>query len=159
LPFEAETRDALLLKIAKLPAPAMSAFRREVPAELERIVAKMMMKDPAGRHQTAEDLHADLQSLRSTLLDRTLSQGRERARWRSRRHRWLLAILPAAPIVAAGAYLYLQRASSSRQLTPPPPESRLAVLPFRCNGDGRLDEAFCNGLFELAANRLSELDG
>ena len=159
LPFEAESRDALLLKIAKLPAPAMSAFRREVPAELERIVAKMMMKDPAGRYQTAEDLHADLQSLRSTLLDRTLSQVREPARSRSRRHRWLLAIPPAALIVAAGAYLYLQRASSSRQLTPPPPESRLAVLPFRCNGDGRLEEAFCNGLFELAANRLSELDG
>ena len=158
MPFEGEGRHALLLKIVKLPAPALSAFRRDVPAELERIVAKTMMKNRAARYQTAEDLKNDLEALRSKLLDRTLSQVSKPARLNKWRRRWMIATPAAALALAVGVYLYLPRFSGWIPFKRLPAEKRLAVLPFHCSGDV-LDESFCNGLFEVSANKLSQLDG
>jgi len=150
LPFQAESRDELLLKLLKLPAPALSAFRSDVPAGLEAIVAKMMMKHPSARYQTADDLKADLQMLRSRLLERTRSLARKPTGLRAWNRRWMVATPAAALVLAGSAYLFL---------SPWPVERRLAVLPFRCSHDDRLDESFCNGLFEVATTKLSELDG
>jgi dienelactone hydrolase/predicted Ser/Thr protein kinase len=41
---------------------------RDVPPELERILERCLRKDPAGRYQTAAELHADLEECRAQVL-------------------------------------------------------------------------------------------
>jgi Tol biopolymer transport system component len=53
------------------PEP-ISRFSYEIPAELERIVRKLLAKDPEERYQSAQDLLADLRPLRRTLESQSI---------------------------------------------------------------------------------------
>ena len=42
------------------PAPRLSAIRADVPPAMDELVDKALAKDPAQRHQTAEELREAL---------------------------------------------------------------------------------------------------
>jgi len=77
-PFVARTApETLALVLQKEPAP-LKHYMNEVPAELERIVAKALTKDRDERYQTAKDLLVDLRNFKRKLeldaeIDRTVS--------------------------------------------------------------------------------------
>ncbi len=161
MPFEAESQQALLVKIATLQAPALSAFRPDVPAELERIVAKMMMKRPSARYQSVDNLIVDLESLRGGALGRTWTKTSKSAKstiLNAPRRPWIFAAVAALVASLASVYFYSHGPPSWTQLRPLPGEKKLAVLPFHSAGDNRLDDAFCTGLFEIVAGKLGQLD-
>src|SRR5262249_41168576 len=62
-PFEGadahDTRDRVLLH----DPPRVSTINTRVAADFERIVSKLLVKDPAGRYQSAADVVADLRSI------------------------------------------------------------------------------------------------
>src|SRR5262245_27791912 len=63
-PFEGETSsDVMGFILHKEPAP-LARYTPEVPAELDRIVAKALTKDKEDRYQTARDLLIDLKRLK-----------------------------------------------------------------------------------------------
>ncbi|HYN07739.1 MAG TPA: SUMF1/EgtB/PvdO family nonheme iron enzyme [Vicinamibacterales bacterium] len=63
-PFADKSSAAIASAIlTRDPAP-LARFQPELPAELERIVAKTLRKDPNDRYQTARDLLTDLRTLR-----------------------------------------------------------------------------------------------
>ena len=65
-PFEGETPSHVIVSILESEPPPL-VRDEEVPAELERIVAKALNKDRDGRYQTAGDLVLDLRSLMEEL--------------------------------------------------------------------------------------------
>ena len=65
-PFEGETPSHVIVSIMESEPPPL-ARTREVPAELERIVAKALRKEREERYQTASDLALDLKSLKQEL--------------------------------------------------------------------------------------------
>jgi serine/threonine-protein kinase len=68
LPFEGSNQNEILASMlndkATLP---LARYAREVPAELERIVEKLLRKDRERRYQTMRDLLLDLRSLKHRL--------------------------------------------------------------------------------------------
>jgi serine/threonine protein kinase len=60
MPFDAPTFNGLMLAHATDPPATPSDLRLEIPAELDRIVLKMIAKAPAERYQTATELMRDL---------------------------------------------------------------------------------------------------
>jgi len=154
VPFEAETRDALLAKIAAVQAPALSAFRAGVPARLERIVATLMMKKPSARYQNADDLVLDLRSLQIALREHTETSQATGSSKLSRRRRVSAA---AAVILVLPALVYFyNRASDWSRTSAVPAAGRVAVLPFDYVGNSPSDEAFNAGLFEILAGKLDQ---
>ena len=81
-PFKAEsTATTISAILSKEPAP-LARFSPEVPAELERIVAKALRKDRRERYQGIKDLALDLKDLKEQLdfearLERSKSPGEE----------------------------------------------------------------------------------
>jgi len=75
-PFAGQTAtDSISLIVQRDPVP-LTRYVADVPAELERIVAKALTKDREERYQTAKDLLIDLRNLKRKLevnaeLDRT----------------------------------------------------------------------------------------
>jgi serine/threonine protein kinase len=59
-PFEGETATAIASSILKDLPPPESLLNRELPAELGRVIARCLEKDPADRFATARELHAEL---------------------------------------------------------------------------------------------------
>jgi tetratricopeptide (TPR) repeat protein len=65
-PFEGQTSSHVIVSILeRAPAPLSQAG--EVPHELQRIVAKLLEKNPEERYQTAKDLLIDLRHLKHEL--------------------------------------------------------------------------------------------
>ncbi len=68
LPFEGSTSSEVLASILSERGPQpLVRYSRDVPAELERIVSKVLRKNRAERYQTIKDLLLDLQSLNQEL--------------------------------------------------------------------------------------------
>ena len=66
LPFEGSNTNEILASIlSDKETPLLARYAREVPIELERIVAKALRKNRDQRYQTTKDLLLDLQSLKS----------------------------------------------------------------------------------------------
>ncbi|MFN2462082.1 MAG: protein kinase [Candidatus Velthaea sp.] len=65
VPFKSETDDLVAVIFAHVnePAPPMRGANRAVPVQVERIVMKLLEKDPDKRYQTARDLIRELQAL------------------------------------------------------------------------------------------------
>jgi serine/threonine protein kinase len=66
-PFKGETASDVISLILQKPLPPLERFEPDVPAELERIIMKALMKDREERYQTARDLFLDLKQLKQRL--------------------------------------------------------------------------------------------
>ncbi|HTS55452.1 MAG TPA: serine/threonine-protein kinase, partial [Burkholderiales bacterium] len=60
LPFRASSKASLLYQVVHIPAVPPSTFRREVPAELDRLVLRCLEKDAEARYQTWSDFSREL---------------------------------------------------------------------------------------------------
>jgi serine/threonine protein kinase/tetratricopeptide (TPR) repeat protein len=77
-PFEGTTKSHVVVSILEKEPPPIARYAEEVPPELERIVAKALVKDRDERYQVVKDLLIDLKSLKHELefeakLERSLS--------------------------------------------------------------------------------------
>ncbi len=63
LPFASEYEQAAVYSILNEESEPLTAIRTGVPMELERIVKKLLAKDPAGRYQSVTDLLVDLRTV------------------------------------------------------------------------------------------------
>ncbi len=155
LPFAGKTAtDRIAAILEREPAP-LTKQRRDVPAELERIVSRALAKDKNERYATVNDFAADLRALRGTLGD-------------ERPQKFALPALPRAlpaisrlsvalvvlflTIVAASTVGYFYFTSqNTRQI------ESIAVLPFQ-NASGNADvEYLCDGMTESLISSLSQL--
>jgi len=67
LPFEGATTTDVLTMILHREPPSLLLYRKDVPAELERIVEKALTKEKEERYQLAKDLGLDLKRLKQRL--------------------------------------------------------------------------------------------
>lgn len=63
-PFEGDTNSDVLARILERDPPALAEHVRQVPPDLERIVAKALAKDRGARYQSAKNFLDDLKKLR-----------------------------------------------------------------------------------------------
>lgn len=66
-PFEGGTPTEIMDKLIHEEPQALARFNYNVPQELERIVRKMLQKNPEYRYQAARELFIDLRNLRRDL--------------------------------------------------------------------------------------------
>jgi TolB-like protein/tRNA A-37 threonylcarbamoyl transferase component Bud32 len=66
-PFPGPTISALMAQILHEPTPWLGGAKSIVPAELARMVQKLLEKEPGSRYQTARDLQVDFTNLQRDL--------------------------------------------------------------------------------------------
>ena len=67
LPFSGDSLPEVLDRLIHQPPPPLARFGREVPADLDAVVARALTKDPAFRYQSAREMLDDLNRVRSQL--------------------------------------------------------------------------------------------
>ena len=65
-PFKGERLEAVSVNILQSQPTSLAGSRTGVPADLERLVSRALVKPVADRYQTVADLHGDLQKLQSS---------------------------------------------------------------------------------------------
>lgn len=156
-PFLASTALATSNRILHEDPPSISRANAEVPLELERIVAKMLEKDPVKRYACAEDLLAELR-----LLAGAETPPAAPALPLPRRRIWprvgtAAAALAVALVVLAAIPAVRQRVGRWFGVIAPPAEKNVAVLPFVAVGGDAQSKALCDGLVDTLTAKLSQL--
>jgi serine/threonine protein kinase len=115
LPFTGKTVLEIWYAAANVEPPPLARYASNVPDELERIVRKLLAKDPGRRYQSAHEVKTDLEHLRHHLHDEI--------------HPHKLPLRPVA--VAAGVMLVALLALLVWQRMASGSGQSLAILPFQ----------------------------
>ena len=160
-PFEAPTNSDLIVAILKTDPLPLSHYVKDVPQELERIVSKMLRKDPATRYRSVDDLLIDLKNLKRELefgshSSRTTTHlsGIDVVFHAVKSHkRASVAILAALLIVSVGlGWWFWSRTNESKAVM-----DSVGVLPFSNAGAGQVAEYLSDGITEQLINSLAQL--
>ena len=150
--FAKASQAGLIAAILTEDPPPMTTLQPTTPASVEHIILTALAKDPSKRWQDAGDLARELSwveigSHTTTVNAATRTPAPE---WRP----WMLAA--AVVIVAAiGTTGLFWRGFGIRN--PPPPGRSLVILPCRVIGGDVRGSAYCNGLAETLAAKLTPL--
>jgi tetratricopeptide (TPR) repeat protein/predicted Ser/Thr protein kinase len=151
-PFRAETFMATSDRILHEVPPPLGRLNPQVSEGLERLVARMLAKDPSERYANASDLMADLRAWEEAKARRRLVFATVRS-WVRRRRVRTLAILGAVLL----AVLTVPRIPWRPRPVEVPQKVHLAVLPFVALGGTAETSAFSKGLTETLNARFTQL--
>jgi tetratricopeptide (TPR) repeat protein len=157
-PFRASGFLAVCQRIlTEEPAP-LRQLNPKVTPEIERIVLKLLAKEPADRYASAGDLLVDLRASQLAITTRTLlpTQAVPPSR-KMRAIRWGglgLAVFMATAALFPSARLRLKTAMGFPAV---PQEKQVAVLPFSIAGGDPASVAFSDGLAETLTAKLTQL--
>ena len=177
IPFRGDT-SAVIFQAILSRAPASPArLNPDVPAELERIISKMLEKDRNLRYQSAADLRSDLTRLKrdtdssrsasvsvNTAPDLQKSTRQTEPQYSSdsvlavglaKRHKKeLILALASIIVIVAGVGYWLRRSGAS---SPGGFIDSVAVLPFANAGGDQDTEYLSDGITETLINNLSRV--
>ncbi len=166
-PFAGASEFAAMSAVVNDPIIPPARLRPGIPPDLERIVLRLLEKNPAQRYQTSEEVATDLEALGPILdsgpstaeLDyfgptRTMiatPQATLATKPTSRRStRIALAALLVAGVIAIAGITW-------SKLRGPAAVTQLAILPFTARSNTAEDVAFGNGLAGIISARLAAL--
>ncbi len=155
-PFHDATLAAITHRILSEPTPSMVRFNPAVPEDLERILDRMLDKDPDSRYASSVDLLADL---RRYLRDHSYPSFPQSDATPVRKKRYGLgaaAVLIAALLIVLGLR-YGEALLSRLRILPLPANPTVALLPIAYKGESRDLTSFCGGLTEQWNLRLCGL--
>ncbi len=156
LPFTGGTTTETINKITNADPEPMARFNYGLPQELERIIRKLLEKDPDRRYQSARDLVVDLKNLKRD----SASGETARAAAPAPRKRAVILVAAAAAVlvIAAVAIFAIRRGDASSGAAAPAIDS-IGVLPFaNASGDAE-SEYLSDGISETIINDLSRIAG
>ncbi len=157
-PFDTEHRAPTAGRTLQVTPASLRESVPSIPAELERIVAKMLAKSPEERYARASDLLADLRALergkpRPFLVSTAAPRPRHWAK-RTGRGIALVILVMLALGVTPIARQHWKRWFVGTDL---PEKKNLAVLPFEVVGEDPGAHAFAQGLAETLTGKLAQL--
>jgi eukaryotic-like serine/threonine-protein kinase len=147
-PFEGTTQAVIFEGIlSKTPVPP-SARNPKIPAEWERIVARLLEKDRATRYQSAQDLLADLKRVNrdSSSIGTVPPPPVYRLPWR----KYVLFSGAVLIVLAAVAYFLTRRTSAI---------DSLAILPFANASQSADADYLSDGITDSLIGNLSSVRG
>ena len=155
-PFVATTAVATTARVVRdIPAP-IHELNPNVDIRLERIVTRLLAKEPEARYGTASELVAELEAVhRSRDRIRNILQNITEAFRQTRALTVLAAVLVLSVLVLPAVWIY--RDGLFRGKAALPSNKIVAVLPFRVIGEGRGERLYSEGVSEILTSKLTQL--
>jgi len=113
--FEGPSTAALLTAVMRDEPKPVSEFRRDIPSEIRRIVARCLRKDPQARYASGGELFQELKTCRETLFPESAAVLTPARIIRAVKRPWIMVLL--ALVIAgliAGGVLLVRRSQEAR---------------------------------------------
>jgi serine/threonine-protein kinase len=150
LPFSGDTAAQTIDQICHATPVELGSLRKDMPAELQRIVGKCLEKDPERRYASARDLVVDLRNLQR---DRDPGSRAVTGPLRSGTRRFAALGAAGVLMVVATAAGVFYRSSAHASI------GSVAVLPFENATGDPANEYLSDGISESLINKLATLPG
>ncbi len=145
-PFAGETEAAILNSIQNDTPEPLARYKADVPDELQRIISKLLEKDPSLRYQNAASVISDLKGLAVRRESRaTIAAPKRSFRW---------PFMVGSVVAAVVAVVVLFSFWPKEQAGVSEGKKMLAVLPF-VNLGAPEDEYFADGITDEIIGRLA----
>jgi tetratricopeptide (TPR) repeat protein/tRNA A-37 threonylcarbamoyl transferase component Bud32 len=156
-PFAADSISALRERILDYEPVSVRRLNPQVPAALERVLARMLAKVPAARYSSAADLLNELTDVQRTL--RTAEEEPTEPIVRPSRVEPPAVSIPRKAYIAVALMLpaLLFPVTAGPSLPGIPVQKSVVVLRFKTRGGDLTHRAFCDGLTEVLTTRLTRL--
>jgi serine/threonine-protein kinase len=142
-PFRSESLKATNDRILHETPQRIRKFNSAVPRRVERIVERLLEKNPENRYETAAALLKDLNDI---------------ATGRRRKTLYLVAAMAGLCLVISIGLVTFQNAFHGRTtLSPLPQRKNLVVLPFGVVGGTPDHRLYSNGLVEILTGKLTQM--
>ncbi len=154
--FSGETIAAVHDAVLHSSPPPINRFNRFMPAELQRIVTKLLEKDPTLRYQTASDLRSDLirlklnSSAQLAANSSWVNSGKHPAGYLRRKGFWAALVFLMMALIFLGVQLYRVLNSTARI-------NSIAVMPFENNSGDQNAQYICDSITESFIDSLSQV--
>jgi eukaryotic-like serine/threonine-protein kinase len=140
--------------------PPLRTLNTEVPAELERIVTKMLAKNPADRYASTADLAIDLRALRRPpALGGVAQKPAQPNRLIRAAFGIPIAIVIVILAVVAAIPSARQQVRTWLRIDAIPKQKQLAVLEFQAVDGSPEETSFTAGLTDTVTTKLTQLTG
>jgi len=149
-PFKADSEAATLNAITSTKPELLARFRREVPVELQTIVDKALDKDVATRYQHADEMAANLKSVRKSSDSTVTCQALNRYAQAKRKWAYLIAGLAILVVACVSIKIYVLKPAEE-------PLDSLAVLPLQNLSGDPEQEYFSDGMTEALITELQKI--
>ena len=170
-PFKGKTfADSVNLTLSLAEMPALNLRALQLPEEVNRILRKMLMREPEQRYATVRDLLVDLRACQQQMLVANASTSRVPkvavqeigASQRAARARKYAAAAAALALAAFGIYFFSRRQPAATAPVPTTaPETAhsnlVVVIPFQVVGGDRAWTAYGEGLREALTSSLARV--
>jgi serine/threonine-protein kinase len=164
-PFASLGPREMLTARLTLPPPPLSALRKDVPAALQRLIARCLAIDPADRFQSANALVEALEDPET--ISGSFASAPSLARHGRRVKRMVIGTLAliGAIVVSAGIYARVHKGSasamaeSSASARKPVDLGVIAVLPFVNLGADSSNAYLATGVTNAVAGKLMKTPG
>ena len=154
--FDGQGGASVIAAILKETPPPLSQSNVRVPSELERIVAKMLAKNPNDRYATAAEVLVEARALQRSLREPSPLRALRRATPALSIALGSIAILTIA-ILAVVFPQAREKLETWFGTNPLPREKLVAVLPFTVMSGDATEKAFSDGLTETLTAKLTQL--
>ncbi len=154
-PFVGEHEAAVMYSIVSIDPASPSHLNPAIPTELDKIILKLLEKNPENRLQSAAELRSELkhllgltESTRSFLTPPRIVVGRA----------WLV-LIPLVVVLGLFVAFPPTRIALGEffGLSSLPKQKIVAVLPFTNIGNDSTNQAFCEGLMYIFTSRLTNV--
>jgi TolB-like protein len=149
-PFKGDNDAATLHNITDKEPEPLVRYKTGVPEELQRIISKALQKDRALRYQHADELSADLKSVRSTSETSAATRAPSRSTLLRRKWTYLIAGLATLAVTFLLIKVYVFKPAEE-------PLDSLAVLPLQNLSSDPEQEYFSDGMTEALITELQKI--
>lgn len=167
-PFKSDYFHAMMYSIINDEPKPITELNAELPDELQWIIEKAIRKEAGNRYQTMDDLVIHLEALKNgsaklpeIVLEEKLSH-RDTKKSKEKSYTLILAGSIAALFLLTTVILFSIKSDLSIKEfitgSQVPEYKQIAVLPFRNIGDDPENQIFIDGLVEILASKLSQLE-
>lgn len=151
-PFKGEYDQSIIHSILNREPEPVSKHRKDLPKGLERVIGKMLAKDPAGRYQNMEVLLEDLNAVAEGLRPLKAKMGLFRGRILGLKKIYAYVGLGGLIVLSALAVFFFFRQTGLAF-------DSIAVLPFENLSGDPQQEYFSDGMHEALITDLGQLGG
>jgi serine/threonine protein kinase/tetratricopeptide (TPR) repeat protein len=151
-PFRRDDETATLKAILHDAPEPLARYKSDVPDDLQRIVTKLLEKDPSLRYQSASGVIPDLKKLAPSRTSGVVVE-KKRDWW----NRYVVPSALAVLLIVLG-FWYFSGREQPRGGSIDRERKMLAVLPFENLGSTE-DDGFADGITDAITSRIAKISG